>query len=1392
MSTPYERQLLQPATAIDDETLIEWGQIIYVDCSVLNKDITITLPWSQASTPLGEEVNQTFGYVHVQKIDNTPFKVFVEPFTGDNVNGSTSPTPLSNQWHFVQIYNNNKTNEVIISTNYDVQKLFSAVTNNIPTFKNTSGQIQDGGKKFSIDGTLANNSDNNIPTEKAVKTYVDSSVAGLLDYRGGYDASNNQYPSTGGSGSAGAILKGDAWSVTVNGILNSQPVKVGDMIIAKVDTPNQTPANWDVLAVSVYNNSITNPLLAPMAAYTVKMNATGNTTNPQDVAINTAFNQSFETNTSNIKMDGTVSVGTSNNIARADHVHPSDTIKQNLINLPTNNNIVTTDGTGQSKDSGKKFSTDVSLSANSDNNVPVETVIKYNIDYVNNRINNLPIGAGVGSAYYLTNDINGSYLTLSTTPKNGTQTTLTATVNNNSVLLGSFATASALNRVILDAGTWEFNLWAMSESVQATTNIYAEVYKLSSTNTETLLFTLNNSNNIGSTTIIQYSISGTQPSYTILATDKLLIKLYAKTNRTQNTLVTVYYNSNEYYSHVHTPLVAYHNNLAGLNGGDGANQYYHLTQTQYNNVINQSSTSQNGYLSSTDFTTFNNKQSTTLLNNNIYVGNALNIATGVAMSGDGTIDNTGKIIITKTNNVSFASSATTDTTNANNITSGTLPNARLVSVPNSSLANSNITIAGTSTALGGAITQDTITGLSNNGIIKRTGANALAIATINDLPFTYNNTYYVSPNGLDTNDGKTSNTPVLTLARALTLAGNAGVQIVIYPGTYTESISITSLNITITSPNRELSGIVNFTGTLTFAHTASSIRVAGISIANVVHNNAGSLYFERVTVPTSLVKSGGGYFEATLSDTQGASLTGTMSITGSGSVLFFGKNTLGALTINNANAIVTLANNTNSAPITVTAGTLGINNTPVFASSGTANAVTVASGGICYITNSTMLTPTNTNARVSFATGSFYSLNNVIYDKANSILNGTVLNRIGYFDNINSNLFINNITPILSSGTTVILTANSSQIQLITGSTAQLIQLPNATTLSVGTAYTFFNETSATTTINNAGASAVTTILLNTDATLTLVNNSTANGTWHVSASGGSSSGGNVTTTYTISHSFTTADIGKAVYYNGTTLVLAKSDIASTLATELIFSVPSANSIITIQVGNITLANWTNVTGATTLTAGEFYFVSNATAGQLTATEPSTGFSNPILKATSTTTAQVLQYRPSAVDYTSATKGYLIASLSVAQSTNIATGQLIKLDTQRYLAGNTISFNSATYTATLTGGRNYKILAMVPYCDPATLNNPSFQFSIKITGSTPVNLTGGAYSAASSDANGSNSNAIATIINATAGTTVQLEQTNWVSGAAQRIGAVNSNIYTNIAQSYPVLIIEEF
>lgn len=52
-------------------------------------------------------------------------------------------------------------------------------------------------------------------------------------------------------------------------------------------------------------------------------------------------------------------------------------------------------------------------------------------------------------------------------------------------------------------------------------------------------------------------------------------------------------------------------------------------------------------------------------------------------------------------------------------------------IANASLANSSMIITGDTVSLGGTLTQDQITGLSATGIVKRTGTNTLAIATLN-------------------------------------------------------------------------------------------------------------------------------------------------------------------------------------------------------------------------------------------------------------------------------------------------------------------------------------------------------------------------------------------------------------------------------------------------------------------------------------------------------------------------------------------------------------------------------------------------------------------------------------------------------------------------------------
>lgn len=84
--------------------------------------------------------------------------------------------------------------------------------------------------------------------ESNAKDYADTLVVGLLDDRGNYNPTvTSLYPTTGGSGVDGAILKGDLWAISADGTINGIAVTVGDTIRALVDSPAQTNGNWAVI-----------------------------------------------------------------------------------------------------------------------------------------------------------------------------------------------------------------------------------------------------------------------------------------------------------------------------------------------------------------------------------------------------------------------------------------------------------------------------------------------------------------------------------------------------------------------------------------------------------------------------------------------------------------------------------------------------------------------------------------------------------------------------------------------------------------------------------------------------------------------------------------------------------------------------------------------------------------------------------------------------------------------------------------------------------------------------------------------------------------------------------------------------------------------------------------
>jgi len=101
---------------------------------------------------------------------------------------------------------------------------------------------------------------------------------------------------------------------------------------------------------------------------------------------------------------------------------------------------------------------------------------------------------------------------------------------------------------------------------------------------------------------------------------------------------------------------------------------------------------------------------------------------------------------------------------------------------------------------------------------------------------------------------------------------------------------------------------------------------------------------------------------------------------------------------------------------------------------------------------------------------------------------------------VNQNAFANNFsskgTNVVSAAGTTTLTAASTRLQNLTGSTIQTFQLPDATTLAVGARFTFNNNSTGNLTVTNNGGSTILTTIPGAASEVFEIAASTPNGAW--------------------------------------------------------------------------------------------------------------------------------------------------------------------------------------------------------------------------------------------------------------------------------------------------------
>ena len=133
-------------------------------------------------------------------------------------------------------------------------------------------------------------------------------------------------------------------------------------------------------------------------------------------------------------------------------------------------------------------------------------------------------------------------------------------------------------------------------------------------------------------------------------------------------------------------------------------------------------------------------------------------------------------------------------------------------------------------------------------------------------------------------------------------------------------------------------------------------------------------------------------------------------------------------------------------------------------------------------------------------------------------------------NNIAASKFVPGYTGVTSAAGTTVLTADSNYYQNLLGSTTQTFQLPDATTLLVGTTFIFDNDSSGTLTVVDNASGPIETVPGGAASFVYLAVNSTVAGTWRRHAFLPASYDFNVTTA-----NFGNATITNALW-NGTTI----------------------------------------------------------------------------------------------------------------------------------------------------------------------------------------------------------------------------------------------------------------
>lgn len=164
------------------------------------------------------------------------------------------------------------------------------------------------------------------------------------------------------------------------------------------------------------------------------------------------------------------------------------------------------------------------------------------------------------------------------------------------------------------------------------------------------------------------------------------------------------------------------------------------------------------------------------------------------------------------------------------------------------------------------------------------------------------NQFHVDKQGVDATGTGADENPVLTITKALTLAGQADA-IIVNEGTYAEAVTLATQNQTLRGQGQEYGGLTEI-NSLSATANGTSVRASSLTVTGTVtHSGTAPLYLSDMTVIGNYTSSSTAYTEIKDSRLQ----SGTISKTAAG-ILYITNSLIGNATFSTPNSVISLRN----------------------------------------------------------------------------------------------------------------------------------------------------------------------------------------------------------------------------------------------------------------------------------------------------------------------------------------------------------------------------------------------------------------------------------------------------------------------------------------------------